>query len=225
MMSGWREGGRKGCRREGSPEHGDCKLYTCTRVLDKVPLPWKIHVQLSAFSGVVSRGSRRHAKTRRDRPSPSMRNRATVRERSGKAAPKPRGSNAKKRARSPAETLARAQLRDPVDAQDAAAADKKSSRGSPCSARRSCSSASYALQHLSPAQRTPLLSTAGAAAALLAAGVVTEGAVRLVWRRCGLDGRDGTTFTGAEHDSRCHRYNREYGFAACPTRPEIDQDA
>ena len=55
-----------------------------------------------------------------------MRNRATVRERSGKAAPKPRGSNAKKRARSPAESAA-----EPGDAQDAAAADKKKFKREP----------------------------------------------------------------------------------------------
>jgi hypothetical protein len=61
---------------------------------------------------------------------------------------------------------------------------------------------------------------------ITAVGVAAAAAgtgLKLAWRRCAQDGRDGVNFKGSRADSRVNRYARERGFRNV-NQAEIDQD-
>ena len=178
------------------------------------------------FSRVVQatlEDPRRPGETARFR---GMRDAKTMQQRSGKAASKPRSSQAKKRSE-PAEPAGE----DAAGSAPSQETQRKKQRKEVVFGaqfmlfRVLCVAALVSGAYALPGVWTFTAGTSAeeAVKVLAKAGAVVE-AVRLVWRRAGSDGRNGTDFKSHEPDSRTHRYHRERGFRL-PDQDEVDQDA
>ena len=143
-----------------------------------------------------------------------MRDAKTMQQRSGKAASKPRSSQAKKRSE-PAEPAGE----DAAGSAPSQETQRKKQRKEVVFGaqfmlfRVLCVGALVSGAYALPGVWTFTAGTSAeeAVKVLAKAGAVVE-AVRLVWRRAGSDGRNGTDFKSHEPDSRTHRYHRERGF-------------
>ena len=155
-----------------------------------------------------------------------MRDAKTMQQRSGKAASKPSSSQAKKRSE-PAEPAGE----DAAGSAPSQETQRKKQRKEVVFGaqfmlfRVLCVAALVSGAYALPGVWTFTAGTSAeeAVKVLAKAGAVVE-AVRLVWRRAGSDGRNGTDFKSHEPDSRTHRYHRERGFRL-PDQDEVDQDA
>ena len=171
------------------------------------------------FSLLVSRTAEDREGPRRTRTCaqrPMVKDAKTVRARSGKAPPKPRGQSKRKTPEVPASP------KEPK----AQKSYRTNNVGVEYMLFRVLTVASLCVGAVFCPVSAPAIpmdcADAEISRILVAAGIA-GGVARLAWKRCGFRGTDGQQVHHAP-DSRVHRYEREHGFSK-PDQAEIDADS